>query len=83
MPRAAITAEGAAPSAGVTGNPPSGHHVANDGRTVLELRNLGDDPGTAYIRLKPVDGQPVTPKQVEVPAGERRQLRLGAPNLVA
>ncbi len=79
VPVGAITVDGAAPAAGVTGNPPSGHTVANDGRTVLELRNGGGVTRTAYIRLTPVDGQPVDPKQVQVPAGGRRHLRLGDP----
>lgn len=80
VPVVPITVDGIAPTAGSDGDPLNNHAIANDGQTVVEIHNAdGGNAHTAYVRLRPVAGNEVTPRPYPIPAGQSRQIKLGHP----
>lgn len=72
IPVTGITKAGVDAPTPVTGDPTGGHSVANpDGDTVLLVRNTGGAAHTLAVRITiTVDGLPVNPRVVTVPAGQ-------------
>lgn len=82
MPRVAvpvtvISRAGVAPATETNGDPVNNHTVANDGRTVLLVRNANGSSTarTLTIRLPgAIDGQGITPRAYPIPAGASRYI---------
>lgn len=82
MPRVAvpvtdITKAGVAPAAETNGDATNNHTVANDGRTVLLVRNanVASTARTLTVRLPgAVDGQAITPRTYSIPAASSRYI---------
>lgn len=74
LPVTGIGHDGADPPTPTVMDPDNGLSVANpDGRTLLQVTNTGDTAHDLTIAITvTVDGQPVTPRTVTVPAGQTR-----------
>lgn len=77
VPVTIISKAGVAPAAETNGDPVNNHTVANDGRTVLLVRNAN---GAAVARTLTVrlagtrDGQAITPRTYSIPAAASRYI---------
>lgn len=77
VPVTAISRAGATPAAETNGDPVNNHTVANDGRTILLVRNAN---GAATARTLTVhltgavDGQAIEPREYSIPAAASRYL---------
>lgn len=74
IPVAGISKTGVAAPTTKAGNAADGNSAGNpDGRTIVRVHNAGVVSRTLNIRITiTVDGQPVTPRTVTVPAGQTR-----------
>lgn len=77
IPVTAITRAGVAPAAEVTGVPADNHVMANDGKTVLLVRNSNgaSTARTLTVRFsREVDGQAIDPKEYVIAAAASRYI---------
>jgi hypothetical protein len=77
IPVTIISRTGVAPVAETNGDPVNNHTVANDGRTVLLVRNSNGAAvaRTLTVRLSgAVDGQGITPRTYSIPAAASRYI---------
>ncbi|MCX4547290.1 hypothetical protein [Streptomyces sp. NBC_01500] len=81
IPVVAVTRDGTVMGDALVGDTVNGHMLPNDGRVGLIVRNLSaDTPFNLTINLtRTVDGQPVTPRVVGVPASTAMALGPFAP----
>ncbi len=74
VPVTTTNRDGVAPPAQTDADAANMHSLVNDGRTTIEIvsSDAADQTVDFEIPSGAVDGQPVTPKTVNVPAGETR-----------
>lgn len=74
VPLTTITRAGIAPPAETNGDPANHHVIPNNGRVALLVRNASESNArTLTLRVRgAIDGQPVTPRTVSIPAEASR-----------
>lgn len=84
LPRTEITRVGVAPAGEVTGDAANNHHMTNDGKCFLLVRNSNGGSTARIVTFHlsgTIDGQTVTPRAVSVAAGASVYLGPFPPNV--